>query len=42
MKPDMTAVEAHPQLTVNGHPVDGWMDALVGEVLLHSGPNSNR
>jgi hypothetical protein len=27
MKPDINSVELHPQLSINGHPVDG---ALVG------------
>jgi len=24
VKPNINSVEVHPQLTNNGHPVDGW------------------
>jgi uncharacterized Zn-binding protein involved in type VI secretion len=33
MKPNMNSVEVHPQLSINGHPVDG---ALVGD-MVHCG-----
>jgi hypothetical protein len=37
MKPNINSVEVHPQLSYNGHPLDGaWMHWWV---LVHCGPH---